>query len=60
MRDLEERHISQLDKHRDEMEKKLSTKFKPSPELLNLRRIQLNLAKQKEYAEAHKVQVRVQ
>lgn len=40
------------------MEQKLSTTFKNSTELLNLRKIQTNFAKQKDYKEAHEVQVR--
>lgn len=43
---------------RDELENQISTVPKPSPELLNLRKIQESLAKQKDYAEAHKVQQR--
>lgn len=34
--------------------------FKNSAELLNLKKIQMQLAKAKEYAEAHKVQVKAQ
>ena len=41
------------------MDQTLNPNFKPSPELLNLRKIQVELAKQKDYAEAHKVQVKV-
>lgn len=43
---------------RDELENQISNVPKPSPELLNLRKIQESLAKQKDYAEAHKVQQR--
>lgn len=57
---LEEKHIAQHEEYRASWEEKVPVKFKPSPELLNLRRIQVNLAKQKEYAEAHQVQVRAQ
>lgn len=57
---LEEKHIAQHEEYRGSLEGKLPDKFKPSPELLNLRRIQVNLAKQKEYSEAHQVQVRAQ
>ena len=55
---MEERHIRELEDHSAELEKTLPNIFKPSAELLNMRKIQLNLAKQKNYAEAHSVQVR--
>ena len=57
---LEEKHIAQHEEYRNKIEEKVPNKFKPSPELLNLRRIQVNLANQKEYSEAHQVQVRAQ
>ena len=57
---LEDKHISEHEEYRNSLEQKLPIKFKPSPELLNLRKIQLSLAKQKEYKEAHQVQVRAQ
>ena len=57
---LEDKHMAQHEEYRVQLEEKLPIKFKPSPELLNLRRIQVNLAKQKEYKEAHEVQVRAQ
>lgn len=57
---LEEKHIGQHEEYRKELEEKVPIKFKPSPELLNLRKIQVSLAKQKEYKEAHQVQVRAQ
>lgn len=56
----EDKHVRELEDNRAELEKKLPMTIKPSPELLNMRQIQANLAKQKEYSEAHKVQVRVQ
>ena len=52
--------MRELEFNRKELEDKLSVTIKASPELLNMRKIQANLAKQKEYAEAHKVQARVQ
>ena len=55
---LEERHVHELEENRSNLEQKLPMTFKFSAELLNLRKIQDNLAKQKEYAEAHKVQVK--
>lgn len=57
---LEEKHFAQHEEERNRLEDKVPIKFRPSPELLNLRRIQVNLAKQKEYSEAHQVQVRAQ
>lgn len=57
---LEEKHIAQHEEYRKDLEEKVPIKFKPSPELLNLRKIQVSLAKQKEYKEAHQVQVRAQ
>ena len=60
MKATEDKHIRDLEENRNDLEKKLSINIKPSPELLNMRQIQANLAKQKEYSEAHKVQVRVQ
>jgi hypothetical protein len=45
---LEEKQIKEIEENRQVQEEKLSTKYKPSPELLNLRKIQANLAKQKE------------
>ena len=56
----EDKHIRDVEENRNDLEKELSINIKPSPELLNMRQIQANLAKQKEYSEAHKVQVRVQ
>ena len=55
---MEERHIKELEDYSGELEKSLPNIFKPSAELLNMRKIQLNLAKQKNYSEAHAVQVR--
>lgn len=55
---MEERHIKELDDYSAELEKSLPNIFKPSAELLNMRKIQLNLAKQKNYSDAHAVQVR--
>jgi len=50
---LEEKHVRELEENRANLEKKLPLDFKHSAELLNLKKIQANLAKQKEYAEAH-------
>ena len=57
---LENKHVRDIEDNRRDLEAKLSVVIKASPELLNMRKIQENLAKQKEYAEAHKVQARVQ
>ncbi len=45
---LEEKHIRELEENRQNMENTLPLTFKQSAELLNMRRIQENLAKQKE------------
>lgn len=50
---LEDKHMQQLDEYSNELEKELSEIFKPSSELLNLKKIQISLAKQKNYTEAH-------
>lgn len=55
---LEDKHMKALDDYSMDLEKDLPNTFKPSAELLNLRKIQLSLAKQKNYTEAHSVQVR--
>ena len=44
---LERQHAQELEKHHQELNAKLPMTFKFSPELLNLVRIQANLAKQK-------------
>ena len=53
---LENRHTHELEENRKSLEEKLPLTFKFSAELLNLRKIQQNLAKQKSYQEAHEVQ----
>lgn len=53
---LEERHNKELEENRAVLEQKIPMNFKPSSELLNLKRIQDGLVRQKEYSEAHKVQ----
>ncbi len=58
IKQLEDKHIQQLELYAQDLEKDLPTNFKPSAELLNLRKIQLSLAKQKNYTEAHQVQFR--
>lgn len=56
--ELDQHHIRVLQENREEVQKKLSTTFKASSELLNLRKIQAQFAKQKDYKEAHEVQTR--
>ena len=60
IRELEMRHVHQLEENRSELEKRLPLHFKHSSELLNMKQIQIRLAQQKEYAEAHKVQIQGQ
>ena len=57
---LEERHTQDLEQNRQHLESTLPAKYKQSTELLNLRRIQQENAKQKKYQDAHQVQVRAQ
>jgi len=45
---LEEKHVRRLEENRAELEQTLPLTFKYSAELLNLHKIQTNLAKQKE------------
>jgi hypothetical protein len=54
-KNLEERHIRELEQNRQDLENKLPLIFKDSAELLNLKKIQGNLAKAKQYADAHQV-----
>eukprot|EP00347_Sterkiella_histriomuscorum_P006204 403353664 len=56
---LDERHQQELEKNRIDLQQRIPTNFKPSSELLNLKKIQDQLARQKEYAEAHKVQAKI-
>jgi hypothetical protein len=50
------KHHQELTKFLEELDTNLPVKPKDSVELLNLRKIQENLARQKEYIEAHKIQ----
>lgn len=54
--EAENRHVMQLQENRQNLEENLPVTFKHSTELLNQRKIQQNLAKQKNYQEAHEVQ----
>lgn len=49
----EERQMKALEDYSKQLEEELPNIFKPSAELLNLKKIQLSLAKQKNYTEAH-------
>ena len=60
IRALEERHIRDLEENRQMLEQKLPLTFKLSAELLKLKTIQGQLARQKQYAEAHQVQIKAQ
>jgi len=57
---MEERHTQDLEQNRQHLESTLPAKYKQSTELLNLRRIQQEDARQKKYQDAHQVQVRAQ
>ena len=50
------RHNEECLKLEDELNVQLSTKVKESSELLNLRKMEEQMAKQKNYVEAHRVQ----
>lgn len=45
--------MKELEDYSKQLEEELPNIFKPSAELLNLKKIQLSLAKQKNYTEAH-------
>jgi len=53
---MADKHITEMDELKDNLERTLPAAPKPSPELHHLRSAQLNLAKQQNYVEAHKVQ----
>lgn len=53
IRAQEERQMKALTEYSKKLEEELPDIFKPSSELLNLQKIQLSLAKQKNYTEAH-------
>ena len=57
---LEDTHTKQLEENRASLEEKLPQEPKASSELLNLRRIQDQLARQREYADAHQIQLKAQ
>jgi len=51
-----QRHHEEMGQFLEELEMSITTKPKDSAEILNLRKIQQTLAKQKDYIEAHKIQ----
>ena len=55
MHKLEEKHVHELEENRQMLDQNLPTQPKASAELLNLKKIEEQLAKQKLYAEAHKI-----
>ena len=60
MQQLEEKHQKELEENRQQLEVKIPMVFKASSELLNLKKILEQLARQKEYAEAQKIQTKIQ
>lgn len=60
LRSLEEKHEQELLENREELEKKLGDNYKQSPMLISLISTQKNLAKQKEYQQAHQIQIKAQ
>jgi len=57
---MEEKHDNQLLEEREKIQAKFGDNFKRSPELLSLISTQVNLAKQKQYQEAHQIQIKAQ
>jgi hypothetical protein len=60
MQSLVEKQEEELKNYREQIYDKLGDHFKKSPELLNLETMQKNLARQKEYQQAHQIQVKAQ
>jgi hypothetical protein len=56
MDSLVARHQREIQELRQYLEQATSLQAKPNPEILNLRKIQQHLSKQKNYTEAEKVQ----
>jgi hypothetical protein len=50
---LEDKHLQELEENRQVLEQKLPFSFKQSAELLNLRQIEQNLARAKQYYHHH-------
>lgn len=59
IQELEAKHNTDLEENRAILEQKIPQVYKQSSELLNLKKIQDGLVRQKEYAEAHKVQQKI-
>ena len=55
-----EKHEKELEEEREFIDKKLGYSYKKSPELLSLISTYQNLAKQKEYKQAHRIQIEAQ
>lgn len=56
---METRHNEELHQTEDKLQKTISVKYKESSELLNLKKMEEHMAKQKNYVEAHKVQCKI-
>ncbi|EGR28522.1 hypothetical protein IMG5_173780 [Ichthyophthirius multifiliis] len=54
-----ERHQEEMNKFQEEIEQQITQKPKDTPELLHLRKMEEQLAKQQEYMEAHQIQQRI-
>ena len=59
IQEMEAKHNTDLEENRAILEQKIPQVYKQSSELLNLKKIQDGLVRQKEYAEAHKVQQKI-
>jgi hypothetical protein len=55
---LDEKHEQQYQESRKELEETMPGTFKASPQLITLKTTQKNLAKQKEYQQAHQIQIK--
>ena len=60
IRAMQESHEKELEDERLKIENKIGDKYMKSPELLSLISTYKNLAKQKEYQQAHKIQIEAQ
>ena len=56
---LQEKHTKEIEENRALLDQRIPVAYKASSELLNLKKIQDQLARQREYAEAHKVQQKI-
>lgn len=55
---LAEKQDIQLQEYRKQLDETTPNLFKPSPQLIELKTTQVNLAKQKDYQQAHKIQIK--